>query len=128
MLMDLLGQSLEDLFSDNGKRLSIKSVLMIGEQMVERIEMLHEKHVLHRDIKPDNFLMGVGKNAHLVYIVDFGLSKKYIQESTTDPIQTSIFPTKKARNLPVLLAMQVSILIWGSNRVAETILSPLVML
>lgn len=79
MLMDLLGSSLEDLFNDHGKRLSLKTVLQIGEQMIDRIEVLHEKHVLHRDIKPDNFLMGVGKNSHIVYIVDFGLSKKYIQ-------------------------------------------------
>ena len=65
-----------------GKRLSLKTVLQVGEQMLERIEILHEKNILHRDIKPDNFLMGVGKNAHLVYIVDFGLSKRFIQEST----------------------------------------------
>lgn len=78
MLMDVLGSSLEDLFNDYGKRLSLKTVLQVGEQMVDRIEMLHEKHVLHRDIKPDNFLMGLGKNASTVYIVDFGLSKKYI--------------------------------------------------
>ena len=41
MLMDLLGQSLEDLFNDLGKRLSIKTVLQIGDQMIDRIEMLH---------------------------------------------------------------------------------------
>lgn len=79
MLMDLLSSSLEDLFDQHGKHLSLKTVLQIGEQMIERIEIVHEKHILHRDIKPDNFLMGVGKNAHLVYLVDFGLSKKYIQ-------------------------------------------------
>ena len=81
MLMDLLGSSLEDLFNDNNKKMSVKTVLQVGDQLIDRIEMLHEKNVIHRDIKPDNFLMGVGKNSHIVYIVDFGLSKKYIQES-----------------------------------------------
>lgn len=81
MLMDLLGSSLEDYFVEFGNKLSLKTVLMIGEQMVDRIEFLHEKNILHRDIKPDNFLMGIGKQASTLYIVDFGLSKKYIQDS-----------------------------------------------
>lgn len=98
MLMDLLGSSLEDLFNDHGKRLSLKTALQIGEQMIDRIETIHEKHVVHRDIKPDNFLMGVGKNAHIVYIVDFGLSKKYIQESTPKITKTSTFLTNKANS------------------------------
>lgn len=78
MLMDLLGSSLEDLFVENEKKLSLGTVLQVGEQLVDRIEAIHDKQILHRDIKPDNFLMGVGKNAGVVYVVDFGLAKKYI--------------------------------------------------
>ena len=81
MLMDLLGLSVEDIFVNNSKVMSLKSALMIGYQMVERIKTLHERHIIHRDIKPDNFLMGTGKNSHILYIVDFGLSKKYTKES-----------------------------------------------
>jgi serine/threonine protein kinase len=56
--MDLLGPSLEDLFNFCGKRLSLKTVCMIAEQMITRIEYLHSRCYLHRDIKPDNFLTG----------------------------------------------------------------------
>lgn len=38
---------------------------------------MHNRHIIHRDIKPDNFVMGVGENAHIVYLIDFGLAKKY---------------------------------------------------
>jgi serine/threonine protein kinase len=48
--------------------------------MLDRIEFLHNKQFLHRDIKPDNFLMGKDKNASVVYIIDMGLSKKYIKD------------------------------------------------
>jgi serine/threonine protein kinase len=82
MLMDLLGASVEDIFVESNKIMSLKSALMLGYQMMERIEFLHERQIIHRDIKPDNFLLGLNNNAQLLYIVDFGLSKKYIKDST----------------------------------------------
>ena len=81
MLMDLVSTSIEDIFVENNKIMSLKSALMIGYQMIERIEFVHERQVIHRDIKPDNFLLGINNNAHMLYIVDFGLSKKYIKDS-----------------------------------------------
>lgn len=78
MVMDLLGSSLEDLFNTCNRKFSLKTVLMLADQMIQRIEYLHSRHFLHRDIKPDNFLMGSGKKANKVYVIDFGLAKRYI--------------------------------------------------
>ena len=50
---------------------------MLADQMINRVEYLHTKNFLHRDIKPDNFLIGLGKRANMVHIIDFGLAKKY---------------------------------------------------
>lgn len=77
LVMDLLGPSLEDLFTFCSRKLSLKTVLMLGDQMINRLEYLHSKSFLHRDIKPDNFLMGLGRRANQVYAIDFGLAKKY---------------------------------------------------
>lgn len=77
LVMDLLGPSFEDLFNFCGRKFTLKTVLMLADQMIGRVEYVHNKNFIHRDIKPDNFLMGIGQNCNKVFIVDFGLAKKY---------------------------------------------------
>eukprot|EP01062_Namystynia_karyoxenos_P062500 TRINITY_DN55392_c0_g1_i1.p1 TRINITY_DN55392_c0_g1~~TRINITY_DN55392_c0_g1_i1.p1 ORF type:complete len:532 (+),score=99.52 TRINITY_DN55392_c0_g1_i1:190-1785(+) len=77
MVVQMLGPSLEDIFQFCGKRLSPAAVACLGYQMMSRIEFMHSRHMLHRDIKPDNFLTGWGSEAHTVHIIDFGLSRLY---------------------------------------------------
>jgi len=94
MVMELLGPSLEDLFNFCSRRFSLKTVLLLADQMISRIEYIHTKSFIHRDIKPDNFLMGLGKKGNLVYIIDFGLAKKYKDSRSNQHI-----PYRENKNL-----------------------------
>ena len=79
--MELCGQSLENLFQAQNKSFSIKTACMLGIQMIDRIEYVHSRKLIHRDIKPDNFVIGRGQKSHIVYVLDFGLSKKFYSVS-----------------------------------------------
>lgn len=76
LVQTLLGPSLSSLFDDQNISFTIKDICMISIQMLERLEYIHSKDYIHRDIKPHNFLMGL-KDPKMLYIIDFGLAKKY---------------------------------------------------
>ena len=84
--MELLGSNLEQLFSSCNYAFSVKTTLMLVYQMLYRIEFIHSRYYIHRDIKPDNFVMGQGKNANKVYCIDFGLAKRFRDIKTGEHI------------------------------------------
>jgi serine/threonine protein kinase len=75
--MERLGDSLEDLFQRQRRPFSLKTVLMIVDQTLTQIQFMHNRYILHRDVKPDNFLIGMGQKSNVIYVIDFGLSKQY---------------------------------------------------
>jgi serine/threonine protein kinase len=81
LVMQLLDKSLEDLFNEYTK-FSIKTTAMLGYQMVSILQYIHDRHIIHRDIKPDNFVMGSKEHNDRLYLLDFGLAKKYRSSRT----------------------------------------------
>ena len=76
LVMPLLGKSLLDLFISKNSNYEFKDICLIAIQIIERIQWVHSRKFIHRDIKPDNFLIGLN-DPHIIYLIDFGLSKKY---------------------------------------------------
>lgn len=91
LVMELLGKALDKLFIENiniGEKLRKKDAILAGIQMIDRIEHIHSKNLLHLDIKPDNFLVGE-PDSSLLYIIDFGFTKQYKSFRTGKHIQYS---------------------------------------
>lgn len=96
LVIDLLGPSLEDLFDHCNRRFSIKTVVMVAKQMLSRVQTIHEKNLIYRDIKPDNFLIGrpQTKAANVIHVVDFGMAKQY-----RDPKSKQHIPYRERKSL-----------------------------
>lgn len=78
LVMDRLGASIQNVLEKTpGRKLQMDSVVAVAMRVLCHLEVIHEKHILHRDIKPQNILLG-RFNDREVYLVDFGLSKKYV--------------------------------------------------
>jgi serine/threonine protein kinase len=90
MVMELLGPNLEEIFEDRGNQFGIQTVLLIGLQIINLLENLHTSHYIHRDIKPSNFLINRNIWVEQIYIMDFGLSKKYISSGKHIPLKDDV--------------------------------------
>lgn len=79
MVIDLLGRSLEDRVKGCNGKFTPKTTILVADQILRRIEYLHSKGIIHRDIKPENFMWGVKEKQHHLYLIDYGLSKRYFE-------------------------------------------------
>ncbi len=94
LILELLGLNLNELFNFCKNKFSISTVSLIALQMLNRIENLHKHSFIHRDIKPENFLIGPKEKSNIIFLIDYGLSKKYKNSKTNQHI-----PYKEGRNL-----------------------------
>lgn len=80
LITDVYGPSLQQLLTYCGGKFSLKTVLLILDQLLDRIEWVHSKNLTYNDICPENFLVGLKEKADKIFIVDFGNCKKFVDE------------------------------------------------
>eukprot|EP00930_Biecheleria_cincta_P101078 TRINITY_DN9270_c0_g1_i1.p1 TRINITY_DN9270_c0_g1~~TRINITY_DN9270_c0_g1_i1.p1 ORF type:complete len:373 (+),score=40.36 TRINITY_DN9270_c0_g1_i1:74-1192(+) len=112
MVIDLLGPSLEDLFHFCNRKFSLKTTLILADQMLTRVEYIHARNILHRDLKPANFAIGLGKKVNRIHIIDFGLSKHFTcaesQQHTTHKEYQGLIGTARYASVNAHLGCQQS--------------------
>lgn len=86
MVFELLGPNLEDLFNYCNRSFSLKTVLMLADQLIRRVQYIHSKGFIHRDVKPENLLMGLGRKGNIVYITDIGLAEGITEDAVREPV------------------------------------------
>ena len=84
--MSILGPNLQQLFDFCEQNFTLRTVLIIASQMLQRLEYLHSKNFVHRDMKPENILIGQGKKQSTVYLIDYGLAKRFLCPKTGNHI------------------------------------------
>ena len=85
MVINLLGESLQSI-KNKKQTFSLKLILQIGIQITKLLKTIHDKGIVHRDIKPDNFLLGLDNDKNNIYIIDFGFCKTYMRDGTHIPL------------------------------------------
>jgi len=81
LIETLLGKSLYNIYFKTEKKCNLSDACLIGLQILDRLEYIHSQNLIYRDVKPENFLIGID-DPNIIYIIDFGLCKKYRSSKT----------------------------------------------
>ena len=82
MVIELLGPNMQEVLEFCHGSLCQATIISVAEQLIDRIEYFHSKNYIHRDIKPENFMISSKGRKDIVYIIDYGLSKRFIDPAT----------------------------------------------
>ena len=91
LVFDLLGPTLEDLLNYCGRRFTLKTLLLLADQAISRIQYIHSKRFIYCDIKPENFMMGIGRRGNVLHVTDFGITRMACDPSRDTPYRTRCF-------------------------------------
>ncbi|GJN86996.1 serine/threonine protein kinase [Purpureocillium lilacinum] len=97
MVLDLLGSSLKDVLKHRGRKFSLKTVLLLADDLIDLLAYIHGKSVIHGDVRPHNILIGTGKRATTVNVIDFDMAEKYCDpKDSNTPCYGGMGPTETA--------------------------------